>query len=128
MRHHKHPRNLRALADATHRACLRNPVCGDEVEVCVQVQGTQVGQATFQGQACAIARASASILTDAIAGLSLTQAEHLAHAVIASVREGTHLPASANKDAVAIGGVHRFPGRHRCATLPWEALQQALKP
>lgn len=119
--HHKQPRNLRVLPEASHRACLRNPTCGDEIEMALRVEYGRVVEATFYGQACAIARASASIATVTLVGKTVAEARDQAAAVMAAVRDGKPL-AAVGDDLQAIASIHRFPGRRRCATLAWEAI------
>lgn len=123
--HHKQPRNFRALPAASHRACLRNPTCGDEIELALLVEQGRITETAFHGQACAIARASASIATVALVGKTVAEARALAAAVTAAVRDGQPLPA-ADDHLQAVASIHRYPGRRRCATLAWEAAAASL--
>jgi len=61
--HNKRPRNYREMPACTCSAEGNNPLCGDEVKVFVQLDGEKLSEVAFQGQGCAISRASASMMT-----------------------------------------------------------------
>ena len=121
--HNRRPRNYRVVEPATHAAVGHNPLCGDTVDLRLEVRDGVIHAVGFQGEACAIATASASILTATLEGRSVDDAR----AVMAAFREALHgaggeLPG----DLDALQGVRRFPGRLRCAELAWGALESAL--
>jgi nitrogen fixation NifU-like protein len=122
--HHRAPHNRRELPDATSQAVHRNPVCGDEIRVLVVVHDGMVRDVAFQGRGCSIATASASMMTDAVAGVSVSQALALCDAVERMLQssESVSLPES----LTALRGVAPFAGRHGCARMPWHALREAL--
>ncbi|MBX2801730.1 MAG: iron-sulfur cluster assembly scaffold protein [Myxococcales bacterium] len=124
LQHSKQPQNRGPLADATHQARVDNPLCGDRVTVALIVQDDAVEQVRFEARACAICVAAASHLTTVAQGASLEQV----HAWCAEVDQAT------DPDAADVTGpieplmaARRFVARRRCATLPWEALEAALK-
>ena len=129
LRHHKAPHNCCALPHASHRSQGRNPVCGDEVEIYLRVEEGRITGATFQGQACAITRASASMLTDALVGKSPQDATSFAENLLSQLRSAASLneaPADLPGDLRALFAVGRFPARIPCATLPWITAEAAL--
>lgn len=124
LEHSQSPSNKRALDGADRQARGYNPLCGDDVTVYLTLDGDRIIEATFTGRGCAICEASASLLTEAVAGRPIDEALELARAVEALVRTG-------QSDAElgelrALGGVHRFAARAKCATLAWKSMQQAL--
>lgn len=123
--HNRSPRNYGALPAPARVARGRNPLCGDSVAVYVKMNGETIEHITFEGSGCAISRASASMLTEAVKGLTRTEARAVADRVRSWVTTGDEPEGDLGKLA-ALGGVHRFPGRVKCATLAWHALLAAL--
>src|SRR5438105_15863409 len=76
--HYKSPRNKRPMPDAELSCSRNNPLCGDEITVFAHVEDGTVAEVAFQGQGCSISQASASMLTEAVMGKALDQAEALA--------------------------------------------------
>lgn len=129
--HHRAPHHFGPLATATHRARLTNPLCGDEVIIAAQVDGTVVTACHFEGHGCALCRASASLLTDAVTGRSRDQIERSCEQLLAFLQTPQSADAESQSaeelgDLRALSGVRDYPSRRRCATLPWEALRSAL--
>lgn len=122
--HSQSPSNKRALDTADRQARGYNPLCGDDVTVYLALDGDRIAEATFTGRGCAICEASASMLTEAVAGRPVDEALGLARAVEALVRTGQSQEDLGELNA--LGGVHRFAARAKCATLAWKSLQQAL--
>lgn len=121
--HYRRPRNRGALTDATAVGRVSNPLCGDEVEVGVGLHGGRVSWARFRGHGCAICIASASLMTEAVSGKSRSEGRALS----AAMREWLGTEAQPLPEAMApLAPVRAHPTRHRCALLPWEALDQAL--
>jgi nitrogen fixation NifU-like protein len=126
--HNRRPRNFRRLEDANRVSEGRNPLCGDHLTLYVRVQGGVIEEVTFQGSGCAISKASASLLTEAVRGKTLAEAETLFGAVhrLVTGHPGDGPAEDVGKLAV-LSGVSGFPVRVKCATLAWHALQAALK-
>jgi nitrogen fixation NifU-like protein len=127
--HSRAPRNFGALDAATGRAEGRNPLCGDEVTVWLRVDdGGRVAEARFTGTGCAISQASASMMTQAVAGRTRAEAEVLFDAVHALVtgRGGPDTAAAVGRSLASLGGVSRFPVRVKCASLAWHTMRAAL--
>jgi nitrogen fixation NifU-like protein len=125
LEHNRRPRNFRELEEATGHSEGRNPLCGDQVSVWVRLEGDRVAEATFKGQGCAIAKASASLMTATIAGKTKDEVDAIFerfHAMVTGKE-----PADASLGSLrALGGVSKFPIRVKCATLAWHAMKAAI--
>lgn len=124
--HGRRPRNHRRLeaADATARG--DNPLCGDRCEVFLRLDGNRVAEAAFLGRGCAVSVASASLLTEAVGGLSRDEALALSAQVGEMARSGRVPQGAGFARLGALSGVSAFPSRVKCATLPWVTLEAAL--
>jgi nitrogen fixation protein NifU and related proteins len=124
--HYRSPRNKRPLEDATVSLKKNNPLCGDEITIHARVQDGTVTELAFEGQGCSISQASASMLTENVAGKSLQDAGALA-TEFRSMMEGTSEPDEDEfGDLMALKGVVKYPVRIKCAVLGWDVLQEAL--
>jgi nitrogen fixation NifU-like protein len=124
--HSRSPRNFRVLPDADRTAQGHNPLCGDNVTVYLKLDGDRIGDIAFQGSGCAISKASASILTEALKGRRLDEVKPLFDRVHQLVTTGEGADRAPGKLAV-FAGVHKFPARVKCAILPWHAALAALE-
>ena len=125
--HSRRPRNFRRLEHATHQAEGFNPLCGDKVTLYVDVEGDVVRDISFEGEGCAISRASASLMTESVKGKSKAEAAQLFSMLRDLVTGiGTADRAALGKLAV-FSGVRAFPVRVKCATLAWHTLRAALE-
>ena len=125
LQHSKSPRNFGRLEPHTHAAEGYNPLCGDKCAVTVRLDGDTVADVKFEGAGCAISTASASLMTEAIKGRPVSEAEKLfgvLHGVLVEEQEPDD---DLGKLAVLVG-VRSFPMRVKCATLAWHTLQAAL--
>lgn len=130
--HNRSPRNYRRLTDATHTAQGDNPLCGDHIDLFLRMDGDRIADVGFQdagaqGRGCAISRASASLMTQAVHGRTAAEAQRLFDAV----HDMLTGPPSGGDTAtlgklVALSGVRQFPARVKCASLSWHALRAAL--
>ncbi|MDP6936339.1 MAG: SUF system NifU family Fe-S cluster assembly protein [Candidatus Marinimicrobia bacterium] len=122
--HNQNPRNFHELENASHHAEGQNPLCGDALSVYVKEKDGIVEEVSFTGSGCAISKASASIMTSALAGLEVSKATRLFEDFItlATTGEGG---AELGKMEV-LGGVHKYPARVKCATLAWHTFRGAL--
>ncbi|NOT06626.1 MAG: SUF system NifU family Fe-S cluster assembly protein [Gemmatimonadales bacterium] len=123
--HNRSPRNFHRLEGATAHAEGRNPLCGDQFEIWLKLDGELIADVAFLGQGCAISKASASMMTQAIKGKTVAEARALFeqfHQVVAGAGE-EKLPAKLE----VFRGVSAFPIRVKCATLSWHAMKQALE-
>jgi nitrogen fixation protein NifU and related proteins len=126
LEHSKRPRNYRTLTGANLTAEGYNPLCGDHFVIYVDVEDGRIRDISFQGSGCAISKASASMMTQAVKGKPTAEAEKL-FAGFHRVVTGKN---SVNVDELgklaAFAGVSEFPVRVKCATLAWHALRAAL--
>jgi nitrogen fixation NifU-like protein len=127
--HNKKPRNWGGLADATHRAEGLNPLCGDHIWVALKVGDGLIEKIAFEGESCAICKASASMMTTNVKGKGIQQAEQLVREFreMATGRlDVTAQPTQLGRLTV-FAGVKDLPSRVKCAILPWHTLQAALR-
>jgi nitrogen fixation NifU-like protein len=126
--HSRSPRNFHALPAANHRVEGFNPLCGDKVTLYLSLENGTVKEAAFEGSGCAIATASASMMTEKVKGKTIQEALSLFerfHALVTGAKSGEGNGADLGKLAV-FSGVREFPIRVKCATLAWHALKSAL--
>jgi nitrogen fixation NifU-like protein len=124
--HYKNPRNKRELSGAELTCSGNNPLCGDEITVFAHVEDGKVLEVTFQGAGCSISQSSASMMTEAVTGVTLDQARGLA-STFRSMMAGEVEPNEETfGDLVALKGVVKYPIRIKCAVLAWDVLQDAL--
>lgn len=128
LEHNKNPRNFREIEDAERRALGNNPLCGDALQVFVKMDGDTVSDVAFKGSGCAISKASASMMTQAVKGRTREEVEQLFdefHRMVTGSldpeAEETHLG-----KLRAFAGVLEFPARVKCASLSWHTLNAAL--
>ena len=122
--HAVHPVGFEADIHATHSRELYNPLCGDRIEIRLQISGQDVEQASFRGEACAICMASASLLCAHQAGQSVRDLEQ-AYAWLKASLEGRD-PGAAREALLPLLGVRAYPSRVKCALLPWDAAHEAI--
>ena len=125
--HYRRPHGRGALADPDTQATRANPLCGETMHVDVAMDEDRVSEIRFECDACAIARASASLMTDYVSGRSRSEIV----AFITRLKRFVTGSPSAPDDPelgplVALGIVRRTPARAACALLPWETLSEAL--
>jgi nitrogen fixation NifU-like protein len=126
--HNKKPRNFRRLEDATQHADGFNPLCGDQLSVYLRVADDVVEEVSFEGSGCAISKASASMMTQAVKGKSRDEAERLFaefHRMVTGELDEEAEPNSLGRLKI-FSGVREFPARVKCASLPWHTLHAAL--
>jgi nitrogen fixation protein NifU and related proteins len=124
--HYKNPRNKRPLPGAELSCSRNNPLCGDEITVYAHLENGVVADVAFQGQGCSISQASASMMTDAIAGKRLEEAETLASDFRGMMAGDVGPDEDEFGDLVALKGVVKYPIRIKCAVLAWDVFQEAL--
>jgi len=124
--HNRAPRNFHDIPDADRQAEGDNPLCGDRIHVSVRLEDDRIADIGFTGSGCAISQASASLMTSAVKGRSIAEAEGLFHAFHEMVTCGSGDRTSLGKLA-AFSGVREFPARVKCANLPWHTLHAALR-
>lgn len=124
--HNRKPRNFGALEGANHMAEGKNPLCGDEVQVELQVVDDVIADVHFTGHGCAISKASASLMTSAVKGKTRAEAEALFQKFHALVLGQDPDNGKELGQLVVFSGVSRFPVRVKCASLAWHTLKAAM--
>ena len=126
--HNRRPRNFGALPTATHRANGHNPLCGDKLTLALEINGNQIVSAMFEGSGCAISKASASLMTDAIKGHTIAEAETLFDAFHLMVTTPISDPVDESQvgKLAVFAGVREFPARVKCASLALHTMKAAL--
>ncbi|XOQ12743.1 MAG: SUF system NifU family Fe-S cluster assembly protein [Shouchella clausii] len=127
MDHYKNPRNRGELEGDTLTVNLNNPTCGDRVQVQMKVEDGKVDRAVFTGEGCSISLASASMMTQAVKGLTVDEALALSK-LFSDMMQGKDYDEGKFDlgDIEALTGVTKFPARIKCATLAWKALEKGL--
>lgn len=128
LEHNKNPRNFREIEDASATADGNNPLCGDALRVYVEMDGDEVKDVAFKGSGCAISKASASMMTQAVKGKSKEEAEVLFdefHKMVTGELDAETDENSLGKLKI-FAGVLEFPARVKCASLSWHTLHAAL--
>jgi nitrogen fixation NifU-like protein len=123
--HNRAPRNWGELPEPAQRIEGFNPLCGDRLTLFVDVDGDRIREVRFTGEGCAISKASASMMTQAIKGKTREEAEALSENFRSMVTGQKGADASLGS-LRAFAGVSRFPMRVKCATLAWHALKNIL--
>jgi nitrogen fixation protein NifU and related proteins len=126
--HNRKPRNYGALAQASHKAVGHNPLCGDHLSVTLNLEGDHIASIAFEGESCAICKASASMMTASVKGKAQQDAETL----VQEFRDMATGQLDVDKQPHHLGrltvfaGVRDLPTRVKCAILPWHTLHAAL--
>jgi nitrogen fixation NifU-like protein len=124
--HNRRPRNWGELPPPARKIEGFNPLCGDRLTLWLDVDGDVVRDVKFTGEGCAISKASASMMTQAVKGKTRAEAEELFERFHALVT-GTSATADPSLGSLrAFAGVARFPARVKCASLAWHAMHGAL--
>ena len=135
--HNRRPHNFRVIDNASAKQEGYNPLCGDRLTLYLTLDGDVIKDAAFQGSGCAISKASASLMTDAVKGKTVAEARALFDAFHAMITSDptTPLPdlsAEAQSAKVDLGklsvfaGVREFPTRIKCASLAWHTMKAAV--
>ena len=125
MDHNRRPRNFQKLPDANRTAEGFNPLCGDQITLYLDVDDNKIKNVGFQGVGCAISKASASMMTDVVKGLSVEEAENIFDNFRQMITNEDY-DAELLGDAEILSGVARYPARIKCAVLSWHTLKSAL--
>jgi nitrogen fixation NifU-like protein len=126
--HHRAPRNYGTLPGANRQARGHNPLCGDRLTLSLRVVDDRVEDVRFEGAGCAISRASASLMTDAVKGQAVGVVDALFERFHAMVTAPPEVPVDdvGMGKLAALAGVRAFPVRVKCASLAWHTLKAAL--
>mgnify|MGYP000034145818 CR=1 FL=1 len=125
--HNRSPRNFGKLDDADRTLEGFNPLCGDRLTLYLKLDNDQISDISFDGSGCAISVASASLMTDAMKGKSVEEAEALFnnfHTLLTN--DDQHVDMENLGKLAALAGVREYPTRVKCATLCWHTLHSVL--
>ena len=125
--HNRRPRNFHALTDASHSAEGYNPLCGDRLTLYLKLVDGRIEDVSFQGAGCAISKASASMMTDALKGRTIAEANALFERFHRMVTTPPEQGVEDLGKLSALAGVREFPVRVKCASLAWHSLRAALQ-
>jgi len=127
--HYRNPRNFGTVPHPTHSALGHNPLCGDRIELSLELEGDTITDLKFQGEGCAISTASASLMTETVKGLPRKEALAFLSHFLEYILNDKEPPEEEKKrwgSLTSLLGVKKYPVRIKCLTLPWRTLQSAL--
>lgn len=127
--HCRNPRNFRNLSHANREAVESNPLCGDQIRIYLTIENRVIKDIGFQGIGCALATASASMMTDHIMGKTEDEAKYIFdcfHQMLSRSVDSAFDSATLG-DLIVFSGIREYPVRAKCATLPWKAMREALE-
>ncbi|HUX59679.1 MAG TPA: SUF system NifU family Fe-S cluster assembly protein [Ignavibacteriaceae bacterium] len=127
--HNKNPRNFRKMEKANHFAEGYNPLCGDKLNIYVELEDGKIKDISFQGSGCAISKASASLMSSMVKGLPVEEAEKLFEKFQAVITGRITEEEDIDKlgKLAVFAGVREFPSRVKCASLAWHTMVAAFK-
>lgn len=123
--HAKYPIGQGVLPQYNYHAKLKNPDCGDDIEVYLKVVDQRLEQISFTGQGCIISQASASMMVDALSGKRILEAQQLMQN-FQNLILGKDYDESQLGDLIAFATLNQFPTRVRCGMLAWHAMADGL--
>ncbi|MGQ0732431.1 MAG: Fe-S cluster assembly sulfur transfer protein SufU [Acidobacteriota bacterium] len=124
--HNRRPRNFRALEAASRHQEGYNPLCGDRLTVYVSLDRDRIADVSFQGSGCAISKASASLMTEAVKGKTVAEARALFERFHEMVTATPEDPVPDLGKLTVLAGVREFPTRVKCASLAWHTVKAAI--
>lgn len=127
MDHYKNPRNRGELEGSALKIDMNNPTCGDRIQLQMKVEDDKIADAKFVGEGCSISLSSASMMTQAVKGLTVEDALRMSE-MFSNMMLGKDVDTEEFEleDIEALQGVAKFPARIKCATLAWKAMEQGL--
>lgn len=125
--HYRHPRNYGEINDMSSiRLFYKNPTCGDTIVLYLLVDQGQIHDIKFEGDGCSISMASCSMMTSAVKGRSLEEAENLTRLFSSMITIGISPEDEALEESLSLLGVHSLRARHNCALMGWQALRKVI--
>ena len=124
--HNRRPHNFRVIDNASAQQQGYNPLCGDRLTLFLTLDGDVITDAAFQGSGCAISKASASLMTDAVKGKSIAEARALFEQFHEMITSEPGTPAADLGKLSVFAGVRDFPTRVKCASLAWHTMKAAV--
>ena len=124
--HNRRPHNFRVIESPSAKQEGYNPLCGDRLTLYLTLDGDVITDAAFQGSGCAISKASASLMTDALKGKTVEQARALFDQFHAMLTSDIDTPPEDLGKLSVFSGVREFPTRIKCASLAWHTMKAAV--
>src|SRR5690348_9303534 len=124
--HNRRPHNFRVIDPASAKQEGYNPLCGDRLTLFLTLDGDVIKDAAFQGSGCAISKASASLMTDAVKGKTVAEARALFEQFHEMITSEPGTPTADLGKLSVFSGVRDFPTRIKCASLAWHAMKAAV--
>ena len=124
--HNRNPRNFGIIDNADKIIEGFNPLCGDKLKLYLKTEGQNIADISFDGSGCAISVASASLMTDAMKGKSIIDAELLFNSFHELITNENGADGKSLGKLAVLAGVKDFPARVKCATLCWHTLHSAI--
>jgi nitrogen fixation NifU-like protein len=124
--HNRRPHNFRVIDDATAKQEGFNPLCGDRLTLFIKLEGDVIRDVAFQGTGCAISKASASLMTDALKGKTVPEARALFEEFHNMIMSNPDTPPADMGKLSVLAGVREFPTRVKCASLAWHTMKAAV--
>lgn len=124
--HNRRPHNFRVIDNATAKQEGYNPLCGDRLTLFLTLDGGVIKDAAFQGSGCAISKASASLMTDALKGKTVDEARALFEQFHDMITSDPGTPTADLGKLSVFAGVRDFPTRVKCASLAWHTMKAAV--
>lgn len=125
--HNRNPRNFHEMPEATTSADGYNRLCGDQLTVYLKIESGIVIDVSFKGSGCAISKASASMMTEALRGKTIEEAHELFHQFHSLLTTDEPVPNLEHSKLLVLSGVRAYPARVKCATLAWHTFEAALR-
>jgi nitrogen fixation NifU-like protein len=124
--HGKRPRNFHHMENPSNTQEAYNPVCGDKLTLFMMIEEDKIIDISFEGEGCAISMASASLMTEAVKGINLKQAEEYFQNFHALLLKNDEAAKKTLGKVAILSGVSKYPGRIKCATLAWHSMHAII--
>ena len=124
--HNRRPHNFRVIESPTAKQEGYNPLCGDRLTLYLTVDNDVITDVAFQGSGCAISKAEASLMTDAVKGKTVAEARDLFERFHHMITSNPDTPAEDLGKLSVLAGVREFPTRVKCASLAWHTMKAAV--
>ena len=124
--HNRRPHNFRVIESPSAKQEGYNPLCGDRLTLYLTLDGDTIKDVAFQGSGCAISKASASLMTDAVKGKTVAEARELFEQFHDMIMSNPETPAADLGKLSVLAGVREFPTRVKCASLAWHTMKAAV--
>ena len=124
--HNRRPHNFRVITDASAKQEGYNPLCGDRLTLYLTLDGDVIKDVAFQGSGCAISKASASLMTDALKGKKISEARELFEQFHSMITSDPGSPVTDLGKLSVLAGVRDYPTRVKCASLAWHTMKAAV--